>query len=598
MKKWFLIGLLILFFPLFSAALNATSEVTDSLSILISPQDVKPGDVVKVLLVHEENMAGINIEIETVSPQTNLKLLSEQRREEFPSWVIVACHIPSEGLYRISVTQNGERLFSTSFDVASKSASRKESPSIWSSTRQWSRDVENLYSAWLESLFLDDEEGAYWGSLQDVLRDSKRNFLYNHLDLDEDNKLVMEPDCADNPYFLRAYFSWKLGLPFGFHKCDWGGRLGVPLCTEWVSNQEPREYGDSDIQAFQTFLRSIMNTVHSGSARTALADNTTDLYPVKLTKKHLKPGVVFADPYGHTLNLVRWIPQTSEQSGKLIAVDAQPNGTISLKRFWQGTFLFTNRDVVGEPGFKAFRPIVETENSLRLLSNAEIADHPDYGNFSTEQNNLDQNSFYDTIDGLINPQPQDPVSVFRELHEAVFEQLKSRQIAIEKSEEYMKKTGNAVIPMPSGSGIFQTVGPWEDYSTPSRDMRVLIALDVLLDFPEKILRNPQVFQLSGNKTPQAVNVELVKLHNQLAQEYTISYSRSDGERQELTLAEIIDRMKALEMGYNPNDCMEIRWGAPKGSEESASCSRRAPADQIEKMLAYRRWFRDRVRPIR
>ena len=206
--------------------------------------------------------------------------------------------------------------------------------------------------------------------------------------------------------------------------------------------------------------------------------------------------------------------------------------------------------------------------------------------------------FYDTIDILINPQPLDPANVYRELHEAVFEQLKSRQIAIEKCENYMKETGYAVIPIPSGSRIFQTVGPWEDYSTPSRDMRVLIAMDVLLDFPKKILRNPRAFQIPEEKTPQAVRVELEKLHNQLAQEYAISYSRSDGKIKELTLADIIGRMKALEMGYNPNDCIEIRWGAPQGSEESASCSRQTPADQIEKMLNYRRWFRDRVRPIR
>lgn len=596
MKKRFFICLLIYISALFSFALNVKSETLDSPSILISPQVVRPGDVVRIFLVLEENLIGIKIE--TTSPQGILKPLREKRGTGFPSWVLVTYNISSEGLFRVIVTQNNEKIFSTSFDVASKSAPKIENPSIWSTKRPWNRKVENLYSAWLESLFFEDKEGSYWGSLQKVVGDSNRNLLYNHLHLDEDKKLVMEPDCADNPYFLRAYFSWKLGLPFGFHKCDWGGRLGVPLCTEWVSNQNPREQGDSDIQAFQTFLLSIMNTVHSGSARTALADNTTDLYPVKLTKKHLKPGVVFADPYGHTLTLIQWIPQTSEQSGKLIAVDAQPNGTISLKRFWQGTFLFTNRNVIGEPGFKAFRPIVEKKGTFRILNNAEIADHADYGDFSTEQNNLDPNAFYDKIDGLINPKPLDPASVFRDLHEAVHEQLKSRQIAIEKGETYMKETGYAVIPMPSGSGIFQTLGPWEDYSTPSRDMRVLIALDVLLDFPEKIIRSPQSFHIPKQKTPQDVKVEMEELHNQLAQEYTIFYSRSNGERQELTLADIIGRMKALEMAYNPNDCIEIRWGVPQGNDESASCSRHAPADQIEKMLTYRSWFRDRVRPIR
>ena len=287
MKKRFFIGILILLLASFSDALNAKSGAIGSQSILISPQVVQPGDEMRILLVFEEDISGIKVEM--ASPQGVLKPLRERRNNGFPSWVFTLYKIPSEGLFRIAVTLNDEQIYSTSFDVASKDGSRKEISSIWSTRRQWSGEVENLYSAWLEFLFLEDEEGAYWENLQEVLSDSNKNLLYNHLALDEEKKLVMKPDCADNPYFLRAYFSWKLGLPFGFFKCDWGGRLGVPLCTDWASNQEPRKYGDSDIHAFQTFLMTIMNTVHSGSARTALADNLTDLYPVKLNKKQLKP---------------------------------------------------------------------------------------------------------------------------------------------------------------------------------------------------------------------------------------------------------------------------------------------------------------------
>ena len=36
-------------------------------------------------------------------------------------------------------------------------------------------------------------------------------------------RLVIRPDCADLPYFLRAYFAFKMGLPFGYSKCTRGG---------------------------------------------------------------------------------------------------------------------------------------------------------------------------------------------------------------------------------------------------------------------------------------------------------------------------------------------------------------------------------------
>lgn len=236
MKKRLLIGLLLFFSSQVAVILKADIPTFDSQSILISPQNVKVGDVVRILMVFEEDLTGL--EIETVSPQGVLNPLQKRRSGGFPSWIFMTYNIPSEGVYRIELKREGETVSSASFDVDSKKILRNESPSIWNTRRQWSREVENLYSAWLEFLFLEDEEGAFWENLQEVTSDSKRNLLYNHLNLDEDEKLVMKPDCADNPYFLRAYFSWKLGLPFGFHMCDWGGRLGVPLCTQWVSNRE------------------------------------------------------------------------------------------------------------------------------------------------------------------------------------------------------------------------------------------------------------------------------------------------------------------------------------------------------------------------
>jgi hypothetical protein len=42
--------------------------------------------------------------------------------------------------------------------------------------------------------------------------------------------------------------------------------------------------------------------------------------------------------------------------------------------------------------------------------------------------------------------------------------------------------------MPDGPAIFETSGAWEDFSTPSRDLRLLIAIDVVLRFPDRVAR--------------------------------------------------------------------------------------------------------------
>ena len=107
----------------------------------------------------------------------------------------------------------------------------------------WNRGTENLYSAWIEKLFdapLDEEPS--WNAMHDVLRDKSRNVLFDILGLREDERgLIIQPDCADVPYFLRAYFAFKMGLPFGYSKCTRGDGGQAPKCPQWwnIENEEP-----------------------------------------------------------------------------------------------------------------------------------------------------------------------------------------------------------------------------------------------------------------------------------------------------------------------------------------------------------------------
>ena len=71
---------------------------------------------------------------------------------------------------------------------------------------------------------------------------------------------------------------------------------------------------------------------------------------------------------------------------------------------------------------------------------------------------------------------------------------------------------------------------------------------------------------------------------------------SDKSEQILTLAEILKRRDAFEMAYNPNDGIEIRWGAPEKSEERSTCRRHVPAGQLDKMRSVRVWFQKRLHP--
>ena len=52
---------------------------------------------------------------------------------------------------------------------------------------------------------------------------------------------------------------------------------------------------------FAELVQIFSDSVHSGSGRTALADNNTDYYAVPLSAETSRPGTVYADPYGHIL---------------------------------------------------------------------------------------------------------------------------------------------------------------------------------------------------------------------------------------------------------------------------------------------------------
>jgi hypothetical protein len=169
--------------------------------------------------------------------------------------------------------------------------------------------------------------------------------------------------------------------------------------------------------------------------------------------------------------------------------------------------------------------------------------------------------------------------------------------SVDNGERFMREKGNPVVPMPVGAKIFETVGAWEDYATPSRDMRLLIALNVLARLPARVSAHPELFVLGGRK-PDELRAELEKLHQRRIHERRVEYRRSDGTLFPLTVADVYARRSALEMAYNPNDCVEVRWGADPKTADYATCKRHAPAEQQSRMQEYRAWFHEARRPSR
>lgn len=564
-------------------------------AMLVSPQAPVAGGYVRVLAASDLGRLG-DLVVTDASGGAPTAITSAVERLGGPPWsATVTLAAIEAGTYRVEAIRDGVPVGCATFQVTA--ARRRPAPA----RAAWDRDGEALYAAWIEHLF-DAPPAATvsFDALQDVLTDPERNLLHDHLGLGEDKAgaLGQPPDCADMPYALRAYFGWKTGRPIGYRRCNRGTPTRPPSCGPPTA-MAPREAADLG-RWYARVAPQVMNNVHSGSARTALGDEATDFYPVALTRAALRPGTVYADPYGHTLMIVQWVPQTAERGGMLLAVDAQPDNSVARKRFWEGTFLFADDVAAAGPGFKAFRPLVATGNKgveIAPLGNAALADDPRFAPYSTEQALLTPDDFYARLGRLINPDGLRPLQAYDAMLAALLEQLTTRVDSVQRGEDYVRAHPPETIAMPEGAAIFETIGPWEDYATPSRDLRLQIAMKVLLDLPEHFGRHPELYLLDGR--PSAEARLLVEDHHAFAVEgHTITYVRSDGSPWRLTVAELLDRRTALEMAYNPNDCVEIRWGALPGTDERATCRRHAPVEQRARMETYRPWFRDGRRPGR
>ena len=231
----------------------------------------------------------------------------------------------------------------------------------------------------------------------------------------------------------------------------------------------------------------------------------------------------------------------------------------------------------------------------RSATNDELREAGGLGAWSDAQYKGSADDFYAAMEGMINPRALDPVRMQISLVDALEESVQRRLSSVQNGEDFMKAQGYAPVNMPHGAALFLTRGPWEDYSTPSRDMRLLISIDAVVSFPATVAAHPERFGIRDLDRDAAVQQVRDALEAELAKR-TFEYLRSDGSAWELSLADLVERMKAMEVAYNPNDCAEIRWGAPDGSDEQKTCKRRASQEQQARMLKYRDWFASRERP--
>ncbi|MDO9016971.1 MAG: hypothetical protein Q8S73_04915 [Deltaproteobacteria bacterium] len=436
----------------------------------------------------------------------------------------------------------------------------------WPAVNEWNDRMEAEYSAFIARL------GAAVAQrrcrrLDQCLREPSANALF---DAASDRRLALTVDCADLPYILRAYFAFKRRLPFGY-VARVRGQGDDPRYMLGVRPARWRAW--TDFRTARAVMRAMVDDVHSGMYRVSPEVPGGDLYPPRIDRDGVRPGTAYYDPNGHVLVVIEVRPD-----GAVYLIDGHPDGSLTYKRFGEAFAIGTRR--LGG-GFQNFRPLRWDGAHLTRSGNAEL---PGFDGESQWSPAAWQPAVPDADAGARPPRVTyhqwvrqrlaaadavlDPVLDLREQVASLCRDVADRAEAVDAAVAagVHRQAHPAALPW----NIYGTTGDWETWSTPSRDARLKAAVREL---------HSAVVARSGDPAL------LARLRDAWREESArpgcvTRYANSAGAAVTLPLDSVLDRLFAL--SFDPYHCVELRWGAPSGSAELATC----PDDP-----ARRGWYR-------
>lgn len=393
-------------------------------------------------------------------------------------------------------------------------------------------------------------------------------------------------DCADMVYVLRAYYAWKNGLPFSYQNAmrtyD-GAREDLRYSSNGNLVAGRRDaVGSAPVKAGQWIARiggevsTAMFRTHPDNGDGAMHD---DFYPVAVNRDAVRPGVVAYDIYGHV-----GIVYDILDDGRVLVIASHPDRSVTRTTYGPN-FLRSKPDLGA--GLKGWRPI-RLEGArrtadghyvggrIRAARNEEIPHYsmeqflgnrpaPDgdwrYGDFIAGDRTVD---YYDFVRRQLAAPGfrYDPVTELRGAMQTICGAARDRKVAVERavSAGFPKQKHPERLP----PNIYGTYGPWEGYSTPSRDARLKVSF---IELKRTIKEFVDLVAAGDTKSVRYDGGDLAKdlwtAYVEEKEACTFTYWRSDDSRVRLNLGHLQDRL--WDLSFDPFHCAERRWGA-KGAE--------------------------------
>ncbi len=399
--------------------------------------------------------------------------------------------------------------------------------------------------------------------------------------------LHFRSDCADLPYYLRAYYAWKRGLPFAYELMvePLGHTRDIRYTArgnEVSARQDVLSYsttGPVMLDAVRDAVSSAMYRIHPDLDTPLPPDH----YSVALDPKAIRPGTIIYDPNGHLATVYRVVPD-----GRVLYIDAHPDNTIT-----RGTY--DKRFVRSSPGmgagFKNWRPITlvgatrDTHGALiggHIVAekNAELPSFSDeqfFGNGAKKPADRDWNTGSFTLNGEVLDYYDyvraklaggvlrfDPIQELTDMVRSNCEDLHYRALAVDIA--IAAGTQNQTQPERLPYNIYGTDGDWETYSTPSRDARLKTAFKEVRDSVERFVRLNAAHDPKITYKGHDLVGDLLATYDRETSACSVSYRRTDGS--EVTLSYIGSLKRLFALSFDPYHCIERRWGASSPDELS------------------------------
>ena len=394
-------------------------------------------------------------------------------------------------------------------------------------------------------------------------------------------------DCAKLPYFLRAYYAWKNGLPFAYVDAVSGSaddlRYGKTP-NRAVSREDIVDRGHG-IDGPRALYRMI-DTVYSATYRTDAAERRgvlSDFYSPAIALKSIRPGTVIYDINGHV-----GIVYKVDSDGRIYYMDAHPDFSITHGVYGAQFGQSPMRLGGGFKNWRPFRLVHAHQNdagdwmggNMAYAENDQIPDFSLVQYLGTESNprrevkgahyvyNDVNLGFYEYVRAAMSggKVTYNPVYELHMTMRTLCNDLKDRAQYVDQA--IAAGIEDKLHPDRLPDNIYGSDDPeWESYATPSRDARIKAGF---VQFHKNLA---EMIEMWIERDPRIVydglflKKDLEKTYAQESRACTITYLNSAMHPVTMDFDSMVHRL--FRMSFDPYLCIEHRWGAT--GAEAASC---------------------------